>query len=229
MSDSVASDQLKTMIEKEWLPAWRVAHRLGANGTHSPIAVDESVAEGVLLAIERGIVRSTGRGSFELPRSGQRAGIFWHGSQTTGSERRSVFFAYEGLITVAMAEALVSRGWSKAHLEFEPVEEAFDLGLSDPRPGRLLIACESKRTRRLVDELVTSVRACGLRGRHSKRGCPADKTGHSKYEGLVDARPELLIVVAPDYRRVFALVYLRDGFVSLVEADDTVWGRPRSR
>ena len=212
--------RLEGIVKGEWVRAWIKEKRLGSDAQLRLTSnIDDEVASSVFRAIKEKVVEPTGRGSFILPGHTGKAGIFWHGRRS--DKPRRVYFAYEGLLTVAAAGDLHHLGWSATEMRFEVIKGAFDLGVFDERSGRLLIACEAKTKVRDVGSLVTQIEQCGRRGPHAKAGCPRAKTGHPKYEGLISSTPELLWVVAPGDRRLFSVTSLGRGFLGLVPVADT--------
>lgn len=218
------ADRLSKTIVDEWLPAWKRKHAVDGPLRQLP-EIDADIARSVVRALERGVVEPTGVGSFTLRGGRHKAAIFWHGSKH--QEPRRVLFAYEGLISVAMANDLYDVGWRGYEMAFEVLSSAFDVGVFDARSNLMLIVGEAKSKARDVDRLVEQIRRCGRRGSHDKATCPGSSTGHAKYVGLIEARPQLMWIVAPGARRLLSPIFLGPGHVDLVDASEPLLQKPR--
>lgn len=177
-------------------------------------------AENFLRALDAGLVTqrpsTTGNMTYFAPRGRGGEQFFWEGWK--GTTPRSLTLWVEPIIAVATLGVLrFELGWPKALLGLQSVDLAFDvIACADMEPEREHIACEVKKTKGEVDDLLEAMHrfAADTARRPSSKG--RDTNAYRNVAGLRACRARLFWAVGPDgHDAAFRVDDAEDGRVAL--------------
>jgi hypothetical protein len=170
-----------------------------------------------------------GMGKFRWPRGHSQIGLFGHGSRA--SQPRPPTFARETIAVMGAVADLHQRlNWPPNLIEVETARGVFDFAAYAPvavESERMVIAGEAKQSTRELERWLPELLRCSEIGSHeSQEHAPGARmatrlNAHTKWAGLITARPDWLWLVALGGRRAFRLTYVSDDKILVREGGST--------
>jgi hypothetical protein len=185
----------------------------------------EKDMENFLRGWKEKLFRDLDGGLYEAPRGGSKEQFFWSGLRANSPRTFSLWL--EPVIALGvLARMYLDFKWPRELIgsQTKPAY-AFDVfGCKSPENDQpLLIACEVKKSRKEIDDLVTHMHEIGLTPALTKESLPGStaKNAFMKVKALRANQAGTFWAVGPgQYERIFCVNYRREGIVEFVPAPE---------
>jgi hypothetical protein len=202
-----------------WAEEFASKSSLSALDLDLPRDFSADEAFGFLRALDTGIVK-VASGRCSLPAI-HRASRKPTEPCLFGVRKGSVYLAWREYVTQvgAVASLVIDYGWPAALVALDPRNWEFDVAgfASEAGDAAMIVACETKKTRKELDKLLSQLSAASQAA--LPRAELGSLDGHKKYRGLLIERCPFFWAVAPGVRRAFSVAYSGEAAV-LSEIED---------
>lgn len=203
MSEMIKFDLLIQELLKEFCDGSNQTLSVeGFRDTSSQIALRDK--ESFVRAIRAGLInRHRGR-QYRAAQSCASESFFWSGRK--GLSPRPVTISVEPIISVATLSCLhFSLGWPASHLGTQSSKWGFDLCAYEapsppttPATSPLIIACEIKKSRKELEDLIDLMAKFGAGHSLSLKPVAREKNASKKIDEILIERPRFFWAVGPD-------------------------------
>ena len=221
-SDTKARRKFKALVLDELLPTFCDYYSYDPAGFHSATLdrISEHDAMWLLQALSTGSVTQD-QAFFQSALSGAKEQIFWQGTKSVSPRPITVWV--EPVITIGAAGRLHSEfGWPNDLIGLQSKGNwAFDL-VAYGRDGEPLVACEVKKTKREIDDLVDAMlRYVPQLPLSEEPRRPRLRNAYGKVVGLRQLNPRCFWALGPNnYGKIFRFVAHMSGDVAGLEEMD---------